>query len=101
MCSDEPLHQNQRLPRRTDKYLAAGYPIGSGVAEGACRHLVKDRMERTGMRWQVPSAQAMLDLRVLHVSDQWEVFQRYRVEAESRRLYPYQPTVDSRWPVAA
>ena len=35
-----------------DEYLAAGYPIGSGVAEGACRHLVKDRMELTGMRWE-------------------------------------------------
>ena len=38
-----------------DEYLALGYPIGSGVVEGACRHLVKDRMERTGMRW-IPSA---------------------------------------------
>ena len=37
-----------------DEYLAAGYPIGSGVVEGACRHLVKDRMERTGMR-RLPS----------------------------------------------
>ena len=34
-----------------DEYLTAGYPIGSGVVEGACRHLVKDRLERTGMRW--------------------------------------------------
>ena len=32
-----------------DEYLAAGYPIGSGVVEGACRHLVKDRLERPGM----------------------------------------------------
>ena len=38
-----------------DEYLAAGYPIGSGVVEGACRHLVKDRMERSGMRW-IPAA---------------------------------------------
>ncbi len=40
------LHNNRRF-MRYDEYLAAGYPIGSGVAEGACRHLVKDRMERT------------------------------------------------------
>jgi hypothetical protein len=53
------LHNNRRF-MRYDQYLAAGYPIGSGVAEGACRHLVEDRMERTGMRWVVPSAQAML-----------------------------------------
>jgi len=44
------LHRNRRF-MRYDEYLANGYPIGSGVAEGACRHLVKDRMELTGMRW--------------------------------------------------
>ena len=39
-----------------DEYLAAGYPIGSGVVEGACRHLVKDRMEQAGMRWRIAGA---------------------------------------------
>jgi hypothetical protein len=94
------LHRNRRN-MRYDQYLAAGYPIGSGVAEGACRHLVKDRMERTGMRWRVPSAQAMLDLRAVHASDQWEEFQSYRIDVESRRLYPYQELVASIWPKAA
>jgi hypothetical protein len=51
---------NNRGHMRYDEYLAAGYPIGSGVAEGACRHLVKDRLEQTGMRWTVEGAQAML-----------------------------------------
>ena len=45
--------ENNREHMRYDEYLKAGYPIGSGVAEGACRHLVKDRMEQTGMRWTV------------------------------------------------
>lgn len=94
------LHNNRRF-MRYDTYLAAGYPIGSGVAEGACRHLVKDRMERTGMRWVVPTAQAMLDLRAVHASDKWEEFQRYRVEAESRRIYPYQELVASAYSDAA
>ena len=94
------LHNNRRF-MHYDEYLAAGYPIGSGVAEGTCRHLVKDRMERTGMRWQVPTAQAMLDLRAVQVSGHWEAFQSYRVAAESRRLYPYQATVDLLWPAAA
>lgn len=40
-----------------DEFLAAGYPIGSGVAEAACRHLVKDRMEATGMGWTVSGDQ--------------------------------------------
>jgi hypothetical protein len=86
------LHRNRRL-MHYDRYLAAGYPIGSGVAEGACRHLVKDRMERTGMRWVVPSAQAMLDLRAVHASDRWDDYQTYRIDAERRRLYPYEATI--------
>jgi hypothetical protein len=52
---------------RYDEYLAAGYPIASGVAEGACKHLVKDRMERAGMRWELEGAQAMLSLRAVHI----------------------------------
>jgi len=55
-----------------DEYLAAGYPIGSGVVEGACRHLVKDRMEQTGMRWRIAGAQAVLSLRAIYVNDDWD-----------------------------
>jgi len=57
-----------------DVYLAAGYPIATGVIEGACRHLVKDRMERSGMRWTVDGAQAMLNVRALHQSSYWNEF---------------------------
>jgi hypothetical protein len=78
---------NNKAHMRYDEYLAAGYPIGSGVAEGACRHLVKDRMEQTGMRWTVEGAQAMLHVRALYLNDQWEEFQEYRVEQEQARLY--------------
>ena len=46
------------------RLLAAGYPIASGVIEGACKHLIGDRMYRTGMRWEFEGAQPMLDLRV-------------------------------------
>ena len=49
--------ERNRDRMKYDEYLAAGYPIGSGVVEGACRHLVKDRMERTGMPW-LPSGGA-------------------------------------------
>ena len=41
---------------RYDTYLARGYPIASGVIEGACRNVVKDRLERTGMNWTIPAA---------------------------------------------
>jgi hypothetical protein len=82
------LERNRRF-MHYDEYLAAGYPIGSGVAEGACRHLVKDRMELTGMRWCVPGAQAMLDLRAMYINGDWDNFQEHRIEQERRRLYPY------------
>lgn len=74
---------------RYDAYLAEGYPIASGVIEGACRYVVKDRMERAGMRWTVAGAQAMLDLRTTFVNGQWDEFQSYRIERESQRLYPH------------
>jgi len=51
-----------------DEYLRAGLPIATGVIEGACRHLVKDRMDITGARWGLTGAEAILRLRSLHVS---------------------------------
>lgn len=74
---------------RYDEYLKAGYPIATGVIEGACRHVIKDRMERAGMRWKVPGAQAMLQLRAIHANGDWAAFQAYRIEQETARLYPH------------
>jgi hypothetical protein len=59
------------------EYLDAGYPIATGVIEGACRHLVKDRLERSGMRWTTEGAQAMLTLRSVKASNAWDDFQKY------------------------
>jgi hypothetical protein len=70
-----------------DEYLAQGYPIGSGVVEGACRHLVKDRLERTGMRWRPEGAQAMLELRATSLNGEWAPFWAYHIEQEDERLY--------------
>lgn len=81
---EENLHR-----MRYDEYLAAGYPIASGVIEGACRHIVKDRMERTGMRWKIPGAQALLELRTIHINGDWVSFQNFRIQSENKRLYPY------------
>lgn len=86
------LERNRRF-MHYDQYLANGYPIGSGVAEGACRHLVKDRMELTGMRWRLPGAQAMLHLRAVYLNDDWDRFQAHRIKTECRRLYPYRTAV--------
>lgn len=63
---------------RYDVYLAKGCPIASGVIEGACRHLVKDRMERSGMRWTHGGAQAMLDVRAVRQSSYWDAFHEQR-----------------------
>ena len=81
------LHGN-RHRMRYDEYLEAGYPIASGVIEGACRHLVKDRMERSGMRWTIDGAQAMLDLRSTSINDQWSAYCAHRIRAETQRLHP-------------
>ncbi len=74
---------------RYDEYLAAGCPIATGVIEGACRHLVKDRMERSGMRWTKAHAQAMLDVRAIHQSSYWDEFHQQRIQndQESSRQY--------------
>ena len=74
---------------RYDQYLAAGYPIASGVIEGACRSYVKDRMERSGMRWTRTGAQAMLDVRSEYLNGQWDRFQQHRIHTETERLYPH------------
>lgn len=79
--------ENNREQMRYDDYIAAGYPIGSGVAEGACRHLVKDRMEQSGMRWTVSGAQAMLHVRATYLNDQWDQFIEHRIVREQSRLY--------------
>jgi len=85
-----------------DEYLAQGYPIGSGVAEGACRHLVKDRMERTGMRWTLEGAQAMLDLRATYLNGEWEAFWSHHIHHQHKRLYGHiDPTILKQLPTAA
>ncbi len=79
---------------RYDVYLAKGYPIASGVIEGACRHLVRDRMERAGMHWAPDGAQAMLDVRSTYVNGDWEEYQAYRIRRETNRLYPHRHLVE-------
>ena len=79
---------NNRDRMHYDEYLAAGYPIASGVIEGACRYYIKDRMERAGMRWRPAGAQAILDLRATYINGQWDAFQAFRIERDTQRMYP-------------
>jgi len=83
-------------------YLKAGYPIASGVIEGACRHYVKDRMERTGMSWKLPGAQAMLELRSVALNGDWDEFQSFYRERQCAALYPHRQVLEEvSWPLAA
>lgn len=69
-------------------YLAHGLPIASGVIEGACRHLVQDRLGITGARWDLHGAEAVLRLRALHTSGDWDRYWRFHQQQERRRNYP-------------
>jgi hypothetical protein len=77
-----------RSRMRYDLYLRKGYPIASGSVEGACKNLVKDRMERSGMRWTLPMAEAVLRLRAVYLSDHFDEYWRYHVDEDQKRLYP-------------
>jgi len=62
--------------------LAAGWPIATGVIEGACRHLVQDRMGITGARWSLPGAQAILWLRALHASGDLDTYWDWHIQQQ-------------------
>jgi hypothetical protein len=73
--------QTNRSRMKYDEYLLAGLPIATGFIEGACRHVIKDRLERTGMRWTRPGAQTMLTLRCIEASRLWEpLMNKYRTQ---------------------
>ena len=70
-----------------DQYLAAGFPIGSGVIEGACRHLVNDRLGITGARWRLRGAEAVLRLRALRSSGDFDDYWRFHEAREWERTH--------------
>jgi hypothetical protein len=80
--------QRNRLRMRYHQYLAAGLPIASGAVEGACKNLIKDRMERSGMRWTEDGAEAMVRLRAAYLSGDFEAYWALHVRKEQERLYP-------------
>jgi len=68
--------------------LAEGWPISTGVIEGACRHLVKDRMDITGARWGIKTAEAILQLRALHANGDLDEYWKYHLQQEHHRNHP-------------
>ena len=81
------LYKN-RGRMRYHEYLRAGLPIASGSVEGACKNLVKDRMERSGMRWGLDGAEAMLKMRALYKSGDFEEYWKFHIGREQKRLHP-------------
>jgi len=80
--------QNNRARMRYDQYLAQGLPIASGSVEGACKNLIKDRMERSGMRWTESMAEAIVKLRAIYVSGDFDSYWPFHIIQDQRRLHP-------------
>jgi hypothetical protein len=73
---------------RYDQALANGWPIATGVIEGACRHLIGDRLDIGGARWGLDGAEAVLTLRAVISNGDFEEYWRFHLEREHQRLYP-------------
>ena len=72
---------------RYNEYLACGWPIGMGVIDGACGHLVKDRLEQSGMRWTTGGAQAVLDLRAVRLNGHWGTYWPFHRHQQHQGVY--------------
>ena len=81
------FHRN-RERMRYNEYLAQGLPIATGSVEGACKNLIKDRMERSGMRWTQAMAEAVVKLRALYLSGDFDAYWDFHIREDQRRLYP-------------
>lgn len=77
--------ERHRAYLRYDVCLARGFPIATGVIEGACRHLIRDRLTLTGARWSLSGAEAILWLRSLRASGDWEAYWDYHEQKERER----------------
>ncbi len=86
-CSDYLLKYKNYL--RYDQFLSAGYPIATGVIEGACRYLIKDRMDITGARWGLEGAEAVLKLRAIISCKDFEEYFKFHKHQERKRNYPF------------
>lgn len=84
-CAQYLLNHSDYL--HYDEYLELGYPVATGVIEGTCRYLVKDRMEITGARWGLLGAEALLKLRSLKISGDFEEYWKFHENQQHKRNY--------------
>ena len=89
-CTDTCVHylNAKRGYSRYDQALEAGWPIATGVIEGACRHLIADRLGIGGARWGLDGAEAVLTLRAVISNGDFEEYWRFHLAREHQRLYP-------------
>jgi hypothetical protein len=73
---------------RYDEYLAKGWPIASGPVEGACKNLIKDRRELSGMRWTEEMAEAIVQLRAIYLSGDFDRYWSFHIAKDQQRLHP-------------
>ncbi len=85
ICARYLLNHSAYL--KYDRSLAQGLPIATGVIEGACRHLVKDRMDLTGARWSLSGAEAVLRLRALRSSHDFDEYWTFHEAREYERTH--------------
>jgi hypothetical protein len=81
---------------RYDEYLAKGWPIATGMVEGACRHVVKDRCERSGQRWTARGVEGMLRLRCVAENGDWDAYHAFRIRRRHKVVYGRTPEPLSR-----
>lgn len=79
-----------------DVALSTGYPIATGVIEGACRYLIKDRMDITGARWRLKGAEAMLKIRAMIVCGDFDEYFEFHKAQERKRIYPFYDEISHR-----
>lgn len=84
-CAKYLIKNKTRL--QYDVALMEGFPIASGVIEGACRHLINDRLDITGARWSLSGAESILKLRSLNSSGDLEAYYQYHKQQSKLRLY--------------
>ena len=86
ICARYLLNHSSYL--QYDRYLVQGLPIATGVIEGACRRLIKDRMAVTGARWSLNGAEAVLRLRALRSSRDFDEYRTFHEAREYERTHP-------------
>ena len=86
-CADYLINNKTRL--QYDQALKSGFPIASGVIEGACRHIINDRLDITGARWSLKGAESILKLRSLKSSGHFDDYWSFHKKESKNRLYNF------------